>query len=93
MPRLKIRPEVQKFAEAMERTLREHDPYKNGWEAMYSDELREKFDEEVREAADAFEESSIGGEIEQAILKREVTDVANICMMIWCNAEKWWFFE
>lgn len=77
-----IRPEVMKFAKAMEAKLREND-HKGGWDKIDNGELF---------CALRIETSSLYSEI-QAIpldedkIKKECADVANYAMMIFDNCE------
>lgn len=83
-----LRPEVQEFAQAMERKLREHDEVKGevvrGFDAgMCMDRIKEEFAEMLK-AWDVLESSYTQGTVLKAmdIFQSEVLDVANFCMML-----------
>ena len=69
------RPQVQRFAEQMEKVLKEND-HKGGWDNMHPLELLNRMKEETTKLADALENG-----FEDASIK-ETTDVANFAMMI-----------
>lgn len=63
------------FAEAMEKTMKKHDKEKgDSWKNMPHEELQNLLLQEVEESKNIA--SKIG----------EWVDIANICMMIYCNA-------
>jgi hypothetical protein len=70
--------EVQRFAMAMERKLRQND-HKGGWDQMSGDELLERLDEEVDELKKVLH--PMRKRQPQLVLK-EAVDVANFCMFI-----------
>ena len=72
-----IRKEIIFFAESMERVMAKHDKMKkDSWKRMSHYELQELLLQEVEESNN-----------ENAKIK-EWIDIANICMMIYCNALK-----
>ena len=81
MSRLKIRKEVQKFAEEMERVLRAND-HKGGWKDMSDEQIYHRIKEELQE----LEETSITN-IFTWNAKKECVDVANFCMMLFDNLQ------
>jgi predicted house-cleaning noncanonical NTP pyrophosphatase (MazG superfamily) len=99
-----MRDEVKKFAEKMEKVLKEND-YKGGWKDSSDDYLQEKLLEEVAEYFQACECSPLqvisnfadslilaGNEVDalknhnMVNKKKELADIANICMMLHDNA-------
>lgn len=86
---MKLRPEVQAFAEVMEQKLREND-YKGGWEHCSHQYLSRLIREEERELSEAIKRlilfSKRGepkiAQREVVELAREAADVANIAMFI-----------
>lgn len=72
---MKIRPEVMRFAEAMEKKLKKND-YKGGWKKMGHYELCARIYSELDEL---ISEESNGGK------KLEAVDIANFAMMIFDN--------
>lgn len=70
---LRLRPEVRKFAEAMERKLRENEG-KGSWKDCELEYLRKRVHQEVDEFI-----GSLGGGID---VLGEAADVANFLMMI-----------
>lgn len=91
--KLKLRPEVQAFAEDMERTLRNND-YKSGWKRMMYCGLMTRLRQEVEELHGAIGlpcgECGHKEEYETSKKKtiREAADVANFAMMIAYRARK-----
>ncbi len=85
---LKLRPSVQRFAQAMEAKLREND-FKGGWSADTVESLVHRLDDEVKELKEALglacDSCGTGGshspDSPSAILE-EAADVANFAMMI-----------
>ena len=73
-----IRPELKAFVINMEKVLREND-HKGGWEKEDYNYLRKCLEEEL------YELDSADGSVE---VSKEVTDIANFCMMIWSNIHK-----
>jgi len=85
---MRIRPAVKRFAQDMERILRKHDTRKGkkGWEKddCSLEFLTQKFNEEVKEYASCiplFRIWKIDEKVKENV-KKELIDVANICMMI-----------
>ena len=70
-----IRPEVMKFAEEMERVLREHDAKGTDLERFDLQYVVTRLWEEFRE----FAEAHAAGHLGEA--QQEVIDIANFCMM------------
>lgn len=94
MERLKLRPEVKAFAEAMERTLREND-HKGGWRYCELDYFMSRLGEERMELSRAMRpifktldknDEIYPEEIEPA--QHEAVDIANYCMMLWDNLSR-----
>lgn len=77
---MNLRPEVQAFAEAMERRLQAND-HKPGWKHDTVLSLQVRLDEEVAE----LDEAVHGTATKERILD-EAADVANFAMMI---ADRW----
>lgn len=91
--KLILRPEIQWFAEQMERKLRKND-WKGGWQDDTEESLLERIQEELDEAKEAYE--NLRDERNKLIccrdqeridkLKRELinelADVANMAMMV-----------
>jgi NTP pyrophosphatase (non-canonical NTP hydrolase) len=74
---MELRPEVQKFAEAMEEQLRAND-HKPGWKKDHPRMLGPRLEEEMRE---------LQAEVERAArnpkqILKEAADVANFAMMV-----------
>ncbi len=79
-----IRPEVQWFAEQMERVLRVHD-HKGHWEGIDCEQLFAKMIEEVGEVGEGFWQHLSGrGHPEDEMLD-QLVDVANLTMMLSWN--------
>ncbi len=78
MAKLRLRPEVVAFAQAMEQKLREND-YKGGWKECSTQELFKHLEEEVGELKTCVE--SIYDFSKEETLG-EAADVANIAMML-----------
>jgi hypothetical protein len=85
MPALKIRPEVRKFARAMERKLREND-YKGGWTNESNNYLLVSLENEVEELRGEMERYSYFPQI-KPFIQNEAVDIANFAMMIFNNNE------
>lgn len=77
------RPVVQ-FAKEMEKTLKKND-YKGGWQHCTFEYLHAKLHEEMMEV----DREIYRGIKSRKNLKKELTDVANVCMMIWENLDYW----
>lgn len=73
---MKLRPEVQEFAEAMEHVLRDND-HKGGWQDMDGIDLLGAIERELRELSEAY------GDANYVAARKEAIDVANFCMMFW----------
>ena len=82
MANLKLRPEVQWFAEQMERTLRKND-HKGGWQVDSSGALLTRLKEETEELQAALIQ---GQDIAPEYSIKEAADVANFAMMLADNA-------
>lgn len=80
---MKIRPEVMKFAEAMERKLRKND-HKGGWNTSEFWYLSTRLEEERRELDRAIIRAVRSNKWKAVI--GEAVDVANFAMMIADNA-------
>ena len=46
---IKLRPEVRRFAERMERALRDNDHKGDSWREMYNEDIMERIDEEIKD--------------------------------------------
>lgn len=77
-----IRPAVMKFAEAMERTLRENDN-KKGWRGMTFEEIFDRVSDEYTEAK--YEMAWVHKDEHYFRVAEELIDTANFCMMFWDN--------
>ena len=89
---MKLRKEVQEFAEAMESTLLDND-HKGGWDDCDLIWLFERVEQEVEELRTALfvagaEESNILKDKYIEDIKKECTDVANFCMMVYDNIRR-----
>ena len=71
------RQSVENFAKAMEETLKDND-HKGGWDMMPRKELFLRLHEEMMEV-----DCSYYPPMDHQRLKKELTDVANFCMMLW----------
>lgn len=84
---MKLRPEVQGFAEAMERKLRKNDS-KTSWRDETDVALLQKLHIELLELCDALElRDTLRGVSKGEAVRGEAVDVANFAMMIWCQYE------
>jgi NTP pyrophosphatase (non-canonical NTP hydrolase) len=89
-----LRPSLQRFAELMEKTLREND-HKGGWENMSTSSIMRRIDEELGELKDAriimehaaFTRSTTFAARCRQVAK-EAADVANFAMMLADNVTK-----
>ena len=87
---MKLRPEVQRFAELMERVLREND-HKGGWEDESEDYLIERLEGEAHELRRALClrcQTCLARNMDDpdsSEVLHEAADVANFAMMIACN--------
>jgi NTP pyrophosphatase (non-canonical NTP hydrolase) len=79
-----MRPEVKWFAEQMEKTLQLHDESKgsDGWLNEEPYWLFERLEEEVEEVEGIISDPDEGFYIDPELLIKELTDIANFCMMI-----------
>lgn len=82
--RIRLRPEVRKFAEAMELKLRKHDEDYSGWGDLTSGSLYTKARQELTELANAILSYNGDNGSWNTILE-EAADVANFLMMICDN--------
>lgn len=77
---MKLRPEVQKFAEAMERKLRTHDKdrqtFVGGFDSSF---CIKRLSEEWDELKLAYEKGILSDVLDESV------DVANFAMMLWCT--------
>lgn len=80
MTPVKLRPELLRFAEEMEKRLRAND-HKGGWEDDSDDSLLARLREETNELADALAKLP-GRSGDQLMVTLEAADVANFAMMI-----------
>jgi NTP pyrophosphatase (non-canonical NTP hydrolase) len=89
MPTVIIRPEVMRFAEAMELKLRKND-HKGGWVNCDYEYLFDCARGEMQEAKEAFDLISpyYGEDIELKRTAEELIDVANFCMMFYDNVQE-----
>ena len=78
----KVRPEVMRFAEAMEKVLQKND-FKGGWDEMSLGEIFDRIEVEFKEAGDAWDSVKKREHYEKVSL--ELIDVANFCMMFYDN--------
>lgn len=78
-----MRKSVRIFADEMERVLKEND-YKGGWQDCLDRYLFQKLNEEVREVEREYwrgdERHAFRGDAKK--LRKELVDVANVCMML-----------
>ena len=77
-----VRPAVQRFAEAMEKILREND-HKSGWQDMEDSEIFDRITDERDELLLALNGYDDLKTIEK--IKDEAVDLANFCMMLFDN--------
>lgn len=74
-PKLKLRPEVVRFALLMEAKLRKHDKDRgDGWRSMYDEDIRERLDSELKELELVW--------FDRDLRKNEAADVANFLMFL-----------
>ena len=78
---IELRPEVQKFAEAMELKLREND-HKGGWKKCKAADLFLRASEEFREADEELALYLCEGYKDPRRALRELADTANFLMMV-----------
>ena len=85
---VKLRPAVRRFAEAMEKKLREND-YKGGWRDCTDSYLYKRMTGECGELLWYLTEPQHKGRVNEDIIERivgESADVANFAMMLADNA-------
>lgn len=75
--RCKRRPAVNKFADTMERVLRQND-HKSGWEDESLEYLTHGLFEETAELMIVLQKHRVN----RAVIAKEAVDIANFCMMI-----------
>lgn len=83
--RQELRPAVQRFAEAMEKLLREND-HKNGWEHLTNSQIFSRITDERDELLIALTDPadfSRGCKV-----RHEAVDLANFCMMLFDNNQR-----
>jgi NTP pyrophosphatase (non-canonical NTP hydrolase) len=84
-----IRKDVGTFADKMEQTLKKHDGVKSGWEKESLLYLLGRLDDEIYELHEARSDMYQFDKKEtREDFKSELVDVANMCMMIYCNIER-----
>ncbi len=82
-----VRKDVAAFALAMEATLKKHDD-RPGWEDESWDYLNERLEDEIEEMRDVNKKIFYEpGEFRKAYC-HELIDIANFCMMIYCNEQR-----
>lgn len=84
---MKIRPEVQRFAELMEKVLRQNDYKGDGHKGLPLDTCMDRLSDEIREleraAGQFYEDPNVPmGEEDRKKIITEAVDVANFCMML-----------
>lgn len=79
---IELRPSVQKFAEAMERSLQAHDSSKDGWFGLEFSYLMRSIYGEVEELRDAILDRKPDE------IRLESVDLANYAMMVFENSEQ-----
>ena len=87
MTKLKMRPSVKRFAEAMERVLRKND-HKEGWDELTNHHLLERMQDELQECHDEMYHRNDCREPDVPNLcnaVHEVIDLANFAMMFFDN--------
>ena len=80
--REKVRPEVMKFAEALEKVLKKND-YKGGWSEMSLGEIFDRIQDEMDEAK--IEWNAVKKREQYEKVSMELIDVTNFCMMFYNN--------
>lgn len=83
--RQELRPAVERFAEAMEKTLREND-HKNGWEHMTNAEIFQRITQERDELLIALCDPADFAR--GCKVRHEAVDLANFCMMLFDNNQR-----
>jgi hypothetical protein len=92
--KIKLRPKVQAFAEAMETILQQND-YKGGWQGCSNRYLLKSIEEEIDEAAEYINALNVINRMNRvsksldkklnAAFCHELIDIANLIMMVWDN--------
>lgn len=85
--RSKTRKDVTAFAEAMESVLKEHDD-RQGWENEHYDYLIDRLYDEIVELKKAIRKRNSNSVLHDNDIMHELVDVANFCMMLYCNYER-----
>ena len=86
---MELRPELQEFAEEMERVLRNND-YKSGWDSISIHELFERVKDEFEELQRDYikmNNAIDGAELIQR-MGHEAIDIANFCMFLHNHTQK-----
>lgn len=78
---MQLRPEVQRFAEAMETQLRAND-HKPGWQQDDPLDLCDRIQQELDELIQAIEGNKDGAPPDSEVM-REAADVGNFALMVW----------
>lgn len=79
MKEQKIRKEIMRFAQEMEKIMSKHDKIKSdSWNDCSIRYLFDKLEEEWEEASIAF-----FNEVDYPKTRKELIDLSNICMMLW----------
>lgn len=84
---VKLRPSVQRFAEEMEKVLREND-HKSGWDELTNDHLLDRMMDEYQELHAEMYHRAFGREPDYPNLGlacHEAIDLANFAMMFFDN--------
>lgn len=89
--KVEIRPELLRFAEAMEIVLRENDYKGSTSEGFRPDEMLERMWDEIRELdREAYGHPSIlTTRRKLKTMGKEAVDVANFAMFFWLGCENW----
>jgi len=82
---MNLRPAVQRFAETMEKILREND-HKNGWEHMTNAEIFFRITQERDELLIALHDPADFAR--GCKVRAEAVDLANFCMMLFDNNQR-----
>ena len=84
-----LRPEVQRFAFALERRLRKNEQgedAKSGWEHMSVADCLERADEEREELRKAFDHGIQNPSVKR--IRHEIEDTVNFLFFAWYNCEE-----